>query len=105
MVLQFTYDPKDINRDYSSLIAYIAGMGPTMQVLSNTWWIKLPDDSKPDISQLADKLREYLGDTDLMLLEEVKVQSGRDGWLARSAWRWLENNLEETTSDPTETQL
>lgn len=80
--------------DYTALYNYLEKeMGrESVHVLRDTWWVDMADGQ--DVSELADKLRKYMGDKDVFYINKV-INGNIDGWLGSSSWDFYRKNGEK----------
>jgi hypothetical protein len=85
MLLQISYDLRDLDRNYDDLYEAIKHQGRWWHYLKSTWIIET--DKSP--RQIVNGIEEFLSRGDRLIVSEMERF---DGVLPEKAWGWLERN-------------
>ena len=91
-----TYDLRDPDRDYTSLGEAIKHLsGDWQKPLENVWFIKVKKGDM-DANDIYTTLKYYINaDKDHLLVIEVGNTADRQGWLSKSFWKWMKEEVEK----------
>ena len=87
MVFLIAIDFADNTRDLSKLEKELKSTGTWWHHISNIWIIE----SSESANEVYDRIARYLTKADTILVTQITNE--QQGWLSKSAWKWL-NNLD-----------
>lgn len=90
MVYLISYEINDSVYDYTDLITAIKDMGSFQHPMKALWFVSVQGMS---VGEITSHLRHFLKSRyDALYVMEVNKSSGKQGWLPKTFWSWLNNN-------------
>lgn len=87
MVYLISYDINDAVYDYTDLITAIKDLGSFQHPMNSLWFVNVPNITAGDISNM---LHRFLKSRyDALYVMEVNSASGKQGWMPKAFWSWL----------------
>lgn len=90
-VFLVSYDLREPGQDYAGLISELKSSHSWWHHLKSTWLVATDEPA----DQLFARLAEHVHPNDRVLVLEVSAGAGRQGWLPKRAWKWLDQHLGE----------
>ena len=88
IIYLIAYEINEQLHDYSSLKEAIKAYGDYQHPMETLWFIRISDDVR--VNDVSETLRQHLHfKTDHIYVMKVDENAPRQGWLARSFWKWL----------------
>ena len=89
MVYIVSYQLQTPDKDYSPLYKYVEhSIGDSaVHVLRDSWWIGT--EKSIDVNEVANKIREYMGEHDSVFIAKLSTDTPINGWLPSTHWTWF----------------
>lgn len=94
MVYLITYDINTAVNRYDSLYEEIKLLGDSYyHPLESVWFISCGYSRYNDVHAITDRLKRKLDVRDSIFVTEINPEDRMDGWLPKSFWEWLKDNM------------